>query len=346
MLQNLFFGAIVLIFFVSSTVVGQIAGGMGETTATRLGGNNFIVGTVFWPSGQPVNRRMGLRLSSPTAGDYIITTDDRGQFLFSGLVAGNYSISIDGERDFDVVSQQVDVIQSRSPISQTYTVSIRLVDKRKPGFKPSVIDQASLAIPKRASEFFRKALDLSAAGDHKGAVEQLKRAIAEYSDYVNAYNELGVQYMQMNELEDADEALNAALKIKPDGFEPLVNRGITLFRLKRYPEADALLRGAIAAKDQSAIARYYLGRTLTSLEHYDEAEKELNLAIKLGGDEMREGHRMLANLFIAKGQDQRAIKEIEIYLRLVPDAPDAGNLRKAVRQLKAPRPAAPNPQPL
>ncbi len=332
-----FFLAAILIWAVAPMVCAQITGGMNETTGTRLGGTNYLAGTVFWPSGKPINTRMGIRLSSPTGGDFMTTTDDRGQFIFSGLTAGDYSVVIDGERDFEPVSQNVAISEPRSSVRQTYTVSIRLVDKIKRGGKPAVVDQADLGIPKHVSELYRKALDFSKNGDRKGAVEQLEKAIAEYPAYVNAQNELGVQYMQLNELEKADEALAAAVKLKPDGFEPLVNRGITLFRLKRYSDAEASLRRAIAVKNRSAIAHYYLGRTLTNLEQYDSAENELNLAIKIGGDDMKEAHRMLANLFIKKGDDQKAIKELELYLTLAPDVPDAVNLRKAISQLKAPK---------
>ncbi len=341
---------LILSLLISVTIAGpalaQIAGGMTETTNTNLGGNNFIVGTVFWPSGRPINVRMPIKLVSMTRGDVMANTDDSGRFIFSKVGAGNYFIVIDREQDFETVSQQVDVTTSRNPVPQTYTVSVRLTEKVKTGMKPAVIDETSLGIPKRAFEFFKKAGSLSAAGDHKGAVEQLEHAIAVYPNFFSAYNEMGVQYMQMNDLEKADEALKMALKIKPDGYEPLVNRGITLFRLKHYADAEALLRGAIAVKDQSPVAHYYMGRTLISLEKYEAAENELNRAIKLGGDDMKEGHRMLANLFIRTGDDQKAIKELGLYLKLVPDAPDAENLRKVISQLRVPQPTVPNPKPL
>lgn len=338
--------SLLISFGVSVPALAQIAGGMTETTNTNLGGNNFIVGTVFWPSGRPINVRMAIKLASMTKGDIMANTDDNGQFIFSKVGAGNYFIVIDGEQDFEPLAQAVDISTSRNPVPQTYNVSVRLRDKTKSGMKPAVIDQASLGIPKRASEFFKKAGALSAAGDHKGAVEQLEHAIAEYPGFFDAYNELGVQYMQLNDLAKADATLQLALKIKANGFEPLVNRGITLFRLKRYPDAETSLRAAIAAKEQSAVAHYYLGRTQIGLEKYDAAETELNQAIKIGGDDMKEGHRMLANLFIQKGDDRNAVKELEIYLKLAPGAPDAANLRKVINQLKTPGPASPKPRPL
>jgi tetratricopeptide (TPR) repeat protein len=144
-----------------------------------------------------------------------------------------------------------------------------------------------------------------------------------------------VQYLRLNQLDNADEALAAALKIDPAAFEPLINRGITIFRLKRYADAEPLLRQAVEKKSDSSIAHYYLGRTLTSLERYDDAEKELNSAVTLGGNEMKEAHRMLATMFIAKGDNKKAVNALEIYLGLVPTASDAAYLRDVIAQLKA-----------
>ncbi|MFZ1699365.1 MAG: tetratricopeptide repeat protein [Pyrinomonadaceae bacterium] len=331
----------VCLIVLSADVSGQIAGGMNETTVTRLGGNNFLAGTVFWPSGTPINTRMPVRLSSPTGGDFTASTDDRGQFIFSGLPEGIYSVVIEGDKDFESVFQQVEIVQSRN--RQTYTISIRLREKAKLDLKPAVIKVANAGVPKVAHEYYTKAIALSAKKDHRGAVEQLKLAIAEYPQFGDAYNEMGVQYMRLNELGLADQALQEALKIKPDAFEPLLNRGITLFRQQRYPDAEASLSSAVRVQDTSYIAHYYLGRTLTSLEKYDAAEKSLNTAIELGGIDMKEGHRMLANLFINSGNDKRAIEELETYLKLVPNAPDADKLRTAIEQLKTPRQTSPRP---
>lgn len=319
----------------SVAVLGQIPGGMNETTSTRLGGNNFIVGTVFWPSGVPVNTRIRVKLVSPAAGEIIANTDVRGQFVFSGLGAGYYQVVIDREKDYEVVSQLVDVTENRNRIPQTYTVYLRLADRAKPVTKPTVISSEILKVPKSAAAYFNKAIELSNAGDHKAAAEKLKLAIAEFPGYADAYNELGVQYMRLNELDLADAALVEAVKIKPDAFEPTLNRGITLFRLKRYSEAETVLRSAVKIKPSSAVPHYYLGRALTILERFDEAESELNAALSAGEGQMNEAHRMLANLYLAKGDDRRAAESLEAYLKLVPEAPDAEKLRGVIRTLRA-----------
>ncbi|MEQ1603294.1 MAG: tetratricopeptide repeat protein [Pyrinomonadaceae bacterium] len=326
-----------LILLLTAPVFPQIAGGLTETTATGLGGNSFITGIVFWPSGRPVNVRMGIRLNSPTAGEIIAMTDDRGQFVFSGLTAGSYLVLIDGEKDFEAISQPVDVLQSRSAIPQTYVVSIRLTEKTKAKNKPEILNVAIGAVPKRASEFYKKAQSLSTEKDYEGAVEHLKLAIAEFPGFLNAYNELAVQYQKLGDFAKAEVALISALRIKPDAFEPMLNRGIVLFRMNRFTEAEQVLRNVLKAQGQSAIGHFYLGRTLAKLESYEEAEKELNLSITIGGTEMNEAHRMLAMMYIDKDDRPKAVSSLETYLKLVPTAPDAEKLRDAIKQLKGSR---------
>lgn len=313
---------------------------MNETTNLHLGGNNYISGTIFSPSGQPINRRIRIRLATEIRGEFVGTTDVYGQFIFAGLPAGSYYIYVDREDEFEPAVQSVNINRDNEGIKQSYNVSIRLKDKvdRKP--KPAVLDSVAATAPKSSTVFYLKSLELSKKGDHAGAIEQLKLAVTEFPEFINAYNEMGVQYMKLNDLEKADDALSRALKINPASFEPLLNRGIVMLRQKRYAESEASLRLALDANASSAVAQYYLGRTLTALERFDDAEQALKQSILLSGDTLHEAHRMLANLYIASGNDARAIEELEKYLTLVPAASDAENLRKVVVQLKTPRPVA------
>lgn len=319
------------IFFPICKTNAQITGGLNETTKTGLGGNNYIVGTVFTPQGSPINTRMRIRLASQTAGEYITNTDDRGQFIFSGLAAGTYTVSIEGERDYQSVSQQIEVIQTRG--AQTYSASIRLVESTKSNPKPGVVDSANLAIPKKALSYYKKSISLSKDGKSNEAIEQLKLAIKEYADFTMAYNEIGVQYLILNELEKAEEALKTAVKIAPQAFEPAINYGIVLFRLKKYSESETVLDNVLKLKD-SAVGFYYLGRTQSALEKYEESEKALLSAIKTGNGEMKEAHRMLANVYINTGDKEKAIEQLTIYLKLVPNPPDVQRLKEVLERLK------------
>lgn len=335
----------VIFLYSVALAAGQIAGGLTETTNTRLGGNNYIVGTVFSPNGVPINTRMSIRLSSPTWGDILATTDDSGRFVFSGVGSGVYTVVIDGEKEFEPVRQEVDIIRPRSSVPETYTMSIRLraiENVKSKAEKPSVISATNAGVPKRAMDLYQKASTLTAAKDYKGAIEKLKLAVAEYPAFVNALNQMGVLYLKLNDLEMADEALQAALRIKPDAYEPLVNRAIALFRLGRFKDAETVLRETLKVKAESPVAYYYLGRTLNKMGRNNEAETAYLTCIKMSPDEFKEAHRLLAVIYLDRGASQRVIEELETYLRLVPTAPDAADLRKVIERIK--RSSAP-PQP-
>src|SRR5690242_7998856 len=89
--RRLFFAGAILAWS-TALAMGQIAGGLTDTTNTRLGGNNYIVGTVYSPEGLPIHTRMRIKLTSPEWGDILAMTDDRGQFIFSNVGSGNYQI--------------------------------------------------------------------------------------------------------------------------------------------------------------------------------------------------------------------------------------------------------------
>ncbi len=304
------------------------------STDTGLGGVNTISGMILSSTGQRVEGRVSVRIQSMTKGDRLTTSDEYGNFVFRGLPAGDYNIVIEKEKDFEPFSQNVSVIQPRGMPPQTYNLSVRLTPRAGTVGKAGLINADIAKVPKPALALYNKAIELGKTGDRLGAIKQLQAAIAEYADFMLAYNEMGVEYLRLNELGKADEALQSALKLDPKAYMPMMNRAIVLFTMKRYNDAEPLLRKAVEMKDDQAVGHYFLGQTLANLGKFEEAEKELNIAVKLGGDEMKEAHRLLAILYSAKGDKKQSADELETYLRLAPTTPDAEQLRTVIRRLK------------
>ena len=103
-----------------------------------------------------------------------------------------------------------------------------------------------------------------------------------------------------------------------------------------------VLRETLKAKAESAVAYYYLGRTLNKMGRNDEAETAYLTCIKMSPDEFKEAHRLLAVIYLDLGAARRVVEELETYLRLVPTAPDAADLRKVIERSKS---LSGNPQP-
>ncbi|MEO7658713.1 MAG: tetratricopeptide repeat protein, partial [Pyrinomonadaceae bacterium] len=136
--------------------------------------------------------------------------------------------------------------------------------------------------------------------------------------------------------EEADGAFQRALKVDPTFFAALINRGIANVSMKRYGEAVPPLRKALAKNDQSAVGHYFLGQALANLGLFDNAEKELRTSLNLGGEEMREAHRIIAIIYTANGEKLKAAAELEAFLRITPAAPDADKIRETISNLKTP----------
>lgn len=301
---------------------------------TGLGGMNSIIGTVFAPSGRPLETRVRIRLSTMTRGDRLFTTNEQGNFAFRGLPTGSYTVTIDKEADYKPYSQSVDVIQFRGGPATVVTLNIRLEFSDRIVAKPAVVRAEFLSVPKKALAHYDSALELAKKGNHTKAIAELKLAVAEHPTFTQAFNELGVQYLRLNRLEDADDSFQHALKIDPESFPALVNRGIANVMMKRYSEAVPMLRKALARDEKSAVGRYFLGQALANLGLFDDAEKELLASLELGKDQMKEAHRILAIIYISRGAKQQAVDHLEAYLKLTPHAPDAQQLKEMVRKLK------------
>ena len=340
MTERKFLRLIPVVLFAACTVfpvTAQITAQAGGTD-TGFGGQNSINGMILLPSGERLQRRVTIRLQSQTKGDRVIMTDDFGNFAFRGLVSGEYMIVIDKEKEFAPYRQSVEVRQFRGFPPQLYQLSIRLQFKEEARVKPSLVDANLVNVPKAALTHYNYAAEFAKKNDRTAAIEELKLAIKEYPTFMLAFNELGVQYLKLNQLENADEAFQGALKIDAEAFPALVNRGITNFMLKRYGEAVPILRKAVKKNEESAVPHYFLGQSLANLGLFDDAEKELLLSIKLGNEDMKEAHRILAIIYSSRGDKKQAASELEEYLKLAPDAPDAEKLKDKIRELKASTP--------
>jgi len=323
--------ALIIPLYITSAVAQIIPG---EGMDSGLGGGNIIAGTVLSASGQRLTRRVQVRLETMTRGSRVSTTDDNGNFIFRGVPSGNYTVVIDKEPEYEPLQQVVDVIQLRGAPAGTYTLSLQLKMKASADAKPAVINADFVGVPKAALEHFAKAQEMSKAKDFQGAIGELELAILQHPKFMLAHNEMGVQYLRLNNSAKADEFFLAALDIDPEAFSPLMNRGILLVTQKKYAEAEPVLSHALKIKSDSPVAHYFLGQSLANQGKFPEAEKELVQALSTGGPEMNEARRLLAILYSARGNKSDAAKELETYLKLAPNAPDAQRLRETIKQLK------------
>jgi tetratricopeptide (TPR) repeat protein len=257
-------------------------------------------------------------------------SDDNGAFTLVRLTAGTYDFTVDAGSDFEVANESVEV----STNGQTAYIQIRLKPNTgAPSHAPGVVNAALANVPKPALDLYERALQSSQAGDHKKAIDQLKKALTLAPEFVPALNELGMQYLGLNDLDKAAGFLQQAVKLAPDTFIPRLNKGLVLLLQKKYQPAESELRLAVSKNDSSPPGHEYLGRALIGLGKLDEAEKELKRALELGGDQAANAHRYLGALYMKRGEDANAIAELQKYLRLQPNVKDAAQINQIIKDL-------------
>jgi tetratricopeptide (TPR) repeat protein len=329
------FSCLVWLLALSGRAQAQMGGVDPDPSSPGSGGRSTIQGRIYYPSGRTMDKRLRVRLTGLRIGDFFTMTDDNGDFSFRRIAGGSYVISVDAGKEYEPVNETVDIIEVRGQFPRSYNLQIQLrLRQVSLNEKPKVISADLAAVPKPAVDLYETALATARAGDSKKAIEKLKDALSLHPDFLLALNELGIQYWKTGQLNKSAEVFRSALKLSPDGFSLRLNYGIVLVHLKRYNEAEPELRRATQRNDGSASAHYYLGRALANSQRYEEAEKELRRALSIGGDEANSAHRYLGAIYNDRGDTNRAINELETYLKLVPSAKDAEQIREIIRSLK------------
>lgn len=323
-------------FLYAANLQAQMGGIDPDPGSPGTGGANVIEGRIYFPSGQMVDRRIKIRLTSVSGADFSTTSDDSGAFTFRRLASGSYVLYVDAGSSFLPVTERVDITQPlrRGVSGATYNVQIQLQAKPKNTPAPSVVNASLAGIPKEARTHYENALKAGEAGDRKKAIELLKKALQLEPTFTLAYNELGLLYFVQGETENAANAFREAVKLSPDTFSLRLNYGIVLSKAKRLGEAESQFSEAVRINKTSATAYLYRGKNLIQLRNFSAAEKALQVVLTLGGGEVPMAYRYLGALYNETGQDKMAIEALEKYLSLEPRARDAPAVREIVKQLR------------
>jgi tetratricopeptide (TPR) repeat protein len=313
-------------------------------SSTGTGGIHIIQGYVFFPSGRKADGTIIVRLQSYTSGELQVIPDSSGAFTFSRLAPGNYTVVIDAGNDYEIAREGVyvdtDLNLSRTgarvpPTTRRYTVMAHLQLKTKVATKPGVVNAALAGIPERARRLYEKGVEQARGDEPAKASESLKQAVSLYPNFPLALNELGVQYLKLRQVNKAVEVLKEACRLNAEAFPSRLNLGIALLEAKQFSEAEGHLREAVKANPSAVTAHMYLGIALLRLNNYDEAEKELLVATTANASQLAIANYYLGGLYWRKQDYPRAVEQLEKYLALTPNAPDAERVRTTIKDLRA-----------
>lgn len=333
---HLVFG-LLLLAGLRGTVIAQGSGTSGSTGSGSRGtaGANSIRGKVYMPSGLMPEQRMRVVLEVSTGGMAAETfTDSVGNFEFRSVANSTYRVTVPSDqRAFETTQEVVEVYGN---FGRTYNVQIYLREKNAvhPQTKEKLLSAADTQeVPKNARKLYDKGLKFAREGQPQAAVLPLQEALQAFPTYLNALNKLGEQHLRLAQPAEAQALFERAIAVNEKFALPHINLGILLFNLNRMPEALKELEIGNNLDDSFPMGHIQLGLALMKVEpvDYERAEKELNRALQLAGKDVPQAHLHLFNLYTRHKEYQKALAQLDDFLKNAPNAPEA----EAVRQKRA-----------
>ena len=297
-----------------------------------------IEGTVYGPDTQvAANVIMTLQNHAGAQVDQDITKSD-GRYRFSGVVAGVYNI-LAKPPDTKIQSQvlRIELLNTGAGLSNPAKEHFDFSLKAVPATAGATVIGTVFAqdIPPAAQREFENALGNINKGDKGAAITRLKKAIEIFPSYFLALQQLGLLYVETEKDTQAIEPLKKAIEINPKGAQSHMGLGMAYLNIDQLQDATTELRTALNLDGRLFNAHLYLGIALTSEGKFGEAEKELKEAYALGGPvQARSVHLYLASIYDKKKEYQKAIDELETYLRENPKAANAASIKEAIVKLK------------
>lgn len=275
-------------------------------------------------------------LTRSRIGQTISSTD--GRYRFSRIIAGTYYIvARPNISEFRGAVQRIELIDtSRSgAAASTERVDFNLeaVTRRTESVTGTLFAQD---IPVAASAKFDHALDSLSKKDTAQAIKDLNDALAIFPNYFLASQQLGLVYVEAEEYQKAIPPLVKSIEVNAKAGPSYLALGIASLKLGRADLALDALQRARSFDEKSFRVHFYLGLTLIELNRLDEAEAALKTSYQVGGAAKASSARLyLASIYSKRGQHQRAIEQLETYLRESPKATNTASVKDAIAKLKA-----------
>ncbi|HLK68186.1 MAG TPA: tetratricopeptide repeat protein [Bryobacteraceae bacterium] len=264
------------------------------------------------------------------------TLSEDGHFSFKKLSPGAYTVAVfvpgrgEARQTVEVGPSGAD---SRGRVSVTLTLreSSFVADALR---NEHTIPARQLAVPDKAIREYEDAQKDLSRHDVESAVKRLEHAVEIAPQFSAAWNNLGTVAYQTRRYSRAEECFRAALEADPQSYEPLVNLGGVLVNLHKLDEAWKYNAYAVLTRPNDALANSQLGMTYFEEGNLDLAEKHFLEAQRIDPTHFSHPQLFLAEIYLRRGQRDRAAATMEDFLLHHPDWPQAAKMRDVIAGLR------------
>jgi predicted TPR repeat methyltransferase len=163
------------------------------------------------------------------------------------------------------------IVEEELTIEQVLALGRSLANQKELTSAAAVFQQVLEVVPDHPDALNLLGLVTYHLGDHKQALELIRRAAALAPEHAGIQNNLGNLLIEARDVEGAVEAYKKSIELDPTRPEPLNNVGIILKTRGRYKEAEEILREALALDPKHVPAHYNLCNVLLRMDRPREA---------------------------------------------------------------------------
>jgi tetratricopeptide (TPR) repeat protein len=268
-------------------------------------------------------------------------TDGSGRGIFRGMTTGRFIVKAKPlGTDYEEQSQEVELTNmavGNLPSSDFQQVTLYLKTRRE---STREITSAGVVfaqeIPREADNLYQRALVSLETRATETAVKQLQEALALFPDYFLANQKLGLELIGLGKMTEARKCLQKAVAVNPKAPSSWYGLAFASYALDLTGESvKAAKEASLLAPDTSEI-QLMVGIALRKDQQFADAEKAMLKANKLTAGRSADVAWNLALLYAHDlNKPQLAADELEIYLKIRPEHPDAEKLRKLIKQFRS-----------
>jgi len=321
------------IFFSILVALGLSTAG-GLQTSTLQTNSNTISGHVSNDQHMPLADIRVELLDQVDSVIRTVKTDGSGLFVFRKLSDGTFQVRVQTSgTNYVTQTKRVELARPHGFGATSEELDFVLTANKRNLAKPGVVFVQE--VPEAARKQYQKGSALLEKSNKRPeAFAALKSAVEIFPQYFDALELLGTEQVKDGQYDAAIPVLTKALDINSRAFTSCFALGVAQYNLKQTQASIESFRRALSLNEKSVNANLWLGIALRQTSRPDEAEPYLRRADTLAESKLPDAHWQLALLFKQLKRFKEAADELEIFLKLQPDARDAELIKKLIQRLR------------
>ena len=195
------------------------------------------------------------------------------------------------------------------------------------------VSLGDLAVPQAARDELMSA-ELARSRDQiEEAIQHLQEAIRIFPDYTDALNNLGTCYFQRHEFLKSEECFRKVTQLNPEFYGGWVNLSSTLMARSKFAEAFDASKRAYEILPQEPIVIGYYAKSLYYLKKFEAARKQFEKLERIDPVNPLYPQLFLAQISLVGGNVADARQYLKEFLQLHPNNPEGRHWRDLLKDI-------------